>query len=255
MTSLRIIGRRGSNARKSITTRTGIPLYKGNRRCHVDAIVNYGVAGKYMDSFLRLHPSAKRVPMLNRHIGLSKLHVVNRAKSAGINVPESKLCLTRRDSIEDFIEKRFSSIGGKWIRRALSKRKLPKGYYQRFIEDRLYELRVHTFLWTDDWVVQKRVGPANQIAWNFSQGGSFITINNPDRYNAFRESKEISAEILRIVNMSFGAVDFVVDKDHKLWFLEINAAPGLAELSTPIYVDAFNKLKELPAKKILKYTN
>jgi len=255
MTSLRIIGKKGSKSRKAITDGTGIPLYRGNKKYRVDAIVNYGLSGIHMDSFLRLYPSAKKVPMINRYIGLSKLHIVNRAKRADVNVPESKLQLANSDDIEDFIEKRFKSIGGKGIRAARNKRKLPRGYYQRFIKDRVYELRIHTFLWMDNWVVQKRMGPNDQIAWNFSQGGSFITIHNPDSYNTFKEAKEISAEILEIVGMSFGAVDFIVDRDYKLWFLEINAAPGFTELSAPIYMEAFNTLKEMPIKKVLKYTS
>jgi len=254
MTSLRIVGRKGSRSRKAITVETGIPLYKGNKRYHVDAIVNYGLAGKYMDAFLRLYPSAKRVPMINRHIGHSKLNVVNRAKNCGVKVPESKLQLSRSDSIKDFIEKRFSSIGGKGIRTARNKRPLPRGYYQRFVEDRIYEIRVHSFLWTNDWTVQKRIGPSDQIAWNFSQGGSFMAIHNPDGYEVFREARKVSAKILEITDMSFGAVDFIVDQDYNLWFLEINAAPGFTELSAPIYVDAFNKLKEMSLRKILKYT-
>jgi len=254
MTALRIIGRRGSKARKAITEGTGIKLYLG-KKYHTDAVINYGLAGRHMEEFLHKYPSANRVPTINKRIGFSKLHVVNISKKAGINVPESKLHLLRNDKKEDFIEKRFSSIAGRGIRAARRKDQLPRGYYQKFIRTRIYELRVHAFLWSKDWSVQKRMGPSDQIAWNFAQGGYFITVKNPDKYGVFKKAKEISAKILDIVGMSFGAVDFVVDKDYKLWFLEINSAPGFSDLSGPIYVEAFNELKELPLKKILKYTS
>ena len=257
MSKLRIIGKRGSKSRKTITDGTDIQLYKGNRKYSVDAIVNYGLAGSALRGFYRLYPSATEIPTINRTVGHSKLNVVNRSDKIGIQVPDSKLSLSRNDSVDDFIEKKFNSISGIGIQKARSKRRLPNKYYQRFIKDRRYELRVHVFKWSDqsEWSVQKRLGPADQIAWNFKQGGHFITIHNPDRYDIFKKAKEQSGKVLDMLRMSFGAVDWIVDDKHGLWFLEVNSAPGMTELSAPIYVGAFNKLKEMPLKKVLKYTN
>ena len=53
-----------------------------------------------------------------------------------------------------------------------------------------------------------------------------------------------------MLNMSFGAVDFIVDKGYNLYFIEINSAPGFTELSECIYVDAFNKLKGMSERKL-----
>jgi D-alanine-D-alanine ligase-like ATP-grasp enzyme len=50
--------------------------------------------------------------------------------------------------------------------------------------------------------------------------------------------------------MSFGAVDFIVDENHEIYFIEINSAPGFTELSEHIYVDAFDRLKKLKKKEI-----
>ena len=79
-------------------------------------------------------------------------------------------------------------------------------------------------------------------------------MHNPDSYNIFRKAREESEKILKDLGMAFGAVDFIVDSKNNLWFLEVNSAPGLADLSRPIYIDAFNKLKEMPLEDVLKYT-
>lgn len=257
MARLRIIGKRGSKARKDITDGTGIRLYSGNKKYTVDAIINYGLAGSKLKGFFKKYPSATRIPMLNHNIGHSKLHVINRAKEADIKVkvPDSKFSLSQGDDVENFIEKRINSTCGLGIQKARDKRRIPNKYYQQFIADRKYELRVHVFRWYDQWPVQKRVGPEDQIAWNFKQGGHFITIHNPDRYETFKKAKEISGKIIDMLSMSFGAVDFIIDSKYDLWFLEVNSAPGLADLSRPIYIDAFNKLKEMPLQEVLKYTN
>jgi D-alanine-D-alanine ligase-like ATP-grasp enzyme len=55
-----------------------------------------------------------------------------------------------------------------------------------------------------------------------------------------------------MLGMSFGAVDFLVDTNYNIYFIEINSAPGFSELSKPIYVDAFQRLKQLSKKDLLK---
>lgn len=248
-----IIGRKLSKSLRIINRKAGTPIYTG-RQSKADVLVNYGLAGIQLDSFYHRKPSARRIPTINGSVGYSKLSVVNRAKRENIQVPESKLSLTREDVIEDFIEKRFSSVGGIGIRKARGKKQLPSKYYQRFIKNRRYEIRIHAFRWMniDEWPVQKRVGPEDVIAWNYKQGGHFITIERPGDYNVFVKAREISKKILDILGMSFGAVDFVVDNDYNLWFLEINSAPGFTELSEPLYIKAFKKLNSMSNKGLLK---
>lgn len=254
MAILKIIGRKGSRSKLSIARETGIGLYKGLTRGKVDCIINYGLAGQYLDAFIHKYPLINNIPTINRRVGLSKLHVIGLAKAADIDVPDSKLALSIKDDKDEFIEKRINSIGGRGICKAKGKGPIPGKYYQHFIDNRRYELRVHAFLWTDDWTIQKRLGDDDQIAWNFEQGGRFATIHNPDNHGLFKRAKEIAAKVLKITNMAFGAVDFVVDEDRKIWFLEVNSSPGFTELSGPIYVNAFNKLKKLPLKQVLQYT-
>jgi glutathione synthase/RimK-type ligase-like ATP-grasp enzyme len=123
------------------------------------------------------------------------------------------------------------------------------------IDDRRFELRVHSFLWIpqDEWRLHKRLGPADQIAWNFHQGGHFQTVRHPDKYKVFTEAREIARKILEMRKMAFGAVDLIVDNNMEVYFIEVNASPGFTELSQGIYVDAINRLVELPVKEIKKY--
>jgi hypothetical protein len=250
MENIRIAGRKGSKAVKMIVDETSIGRYLGNKH-KTDAIINYGLAGDHLRAFYRRFPESKKLPMINANVGYSKLTAVRRAGSNKILVPESKPTLARNDNVKDFIEKRTNSIGGIGIRQAKGKGSISGKYYQQFISNRKFELRVHAFAWTDNWPVQKRVGPADAIAWNFKQGGHFITVRNPGSYKTFIEAREISAKILDILNMSFGAVDFIVDTDHHVYFIEINSGPGFTNLSGQIYFDAFTKLKKLNQKAIL----
>ncbi len=251
MENIRIAGRKGSNAVKMIVDETDIKRYLG-RKYQTDAIINYGLAGDHLGAFYRKYKDAKQIHMINANVGYSKLTGVRRAASAKILVPESKSSLGKKDNIKDFIEKRTNSIGGIGICKARGKGSISGKYYQQFIKDRRYELRVHAFKWTDNWAVQKRVGPADAIAWNFKQGGHFITVRNPGSYKAFVEAREISAKILDLLNMSFGAVDFIVDTEYRVYFIEINSGPGFTNLSGKIYFDAFTKLKKLSDREISK---
>ncbi len=254
MANIRIIGKKGSKACKAIIKDAGIRRYFG-RKTQADVLINYGLAGENLRQFYRKFPSARSIPTINSVIGHSKLRVVNMAKQKDILVPDSKLALSKSDDKKEWIEKRFSSEGGKGICFARGKSALSGKYYQKFLGNRLYELRIHTFKWinTEDYRVQKRVGDKDEVAWNFKNGGRFITVNNPNSYRVFTEAKEISNTVSDMLNMSFGAVDFLVDNEYKLYFIEINSAPGFSGLSDGIYIDAFKVLKDLPKKEMMEY--
>jgi hypothetical protein len=255
MANIRIIGKKGSQAVKDIIEGTGILRYRGNKGKKVDLIINYGLTRDRLGGFFRLYPSARGVPILNKGIGRAKLSAIQDAERIGIKVPKSRLHLPAKVDPKKWIEKRQNSIGGKGIKYASRKRPRIQGkYFQEFISNRKYELRVHAFKWIDDsnWVVQKRIGDQSEIAWNFHNGGVFHTVRNSNAYKVFSEAKEISKKILELRHMSFGAVDFIVDKEHNTYFIEINSAPGFQELSKHIYVDAFNKLKLMKGSEINK---
>lgn len=253
--NIRIIPRRGSKACKEIVNATGIRRYVGNKY-KTDVLINYGLAGERLVAFYKKFPSARRIPTINKNVGFSKLKVVNIANKNDILTPESKLALTKKDDVNDWIEKRFNSQGGVGIRKARGKGPMANKYYQRFIRDRISELRVHGFKWIDpnSWRLQRRRGDEDEIAWNYSRGGRFITINRPHVLKDCTEAIKVTDHVLDILNMAFGAVDFVVDSNRDVWFIEINSCPGFQELSKEIYVDAFNLLKSMSVKEALRYT-
>lgn len=247
MVNLKLIGKKGSKSAKIIRRETGIGIYKGNKKGMVDALINYGLAGTNYDAFMKKWPSAKSLPIINKKIGYSKFYACGRMAEKDIPVPESKHTLSGSDNVDDWIEKRTNSIGGIGICKAKGRGSISGKYYQKYIENRKYELRVHAFSWIpeEEWRIQKRVGDPNEIAWNYKNGGHFITVNNPRSFNTFKDATKISEQVLGILGMSFGAVDLLVDSNYNLYFIEINSAPGFSELSQPIYVDAFSRLKKV----------
>jgi len=253
---IRLMGKKGSKACKAIAENTGITRYRGNRKDpKTGLLVNYGLAGPKKDKFYRLYPSAKTIPTLNKYVGHSKFYAIKRVEEQGLDVPETRLSLRKTDMPKKWLEKRIHSIGGKGIRRARGRLRIKGKYYQKNVTSRVYELRIHAFAWMDRWVVQKRLGQRDEIAWNFSNGGHFQTVHNPMNSKACSKAVEMSERVLKTFNMAFGAVDFIVDSKGKVYFLEINAAPGFSGLSDHIYFEAFNALKKMSSKKVLSYAS
>lgn len=253
MANLKIIGKKRSKSRKDITDATGINLYTGQKK--IDAIINYGLAGKSLNQFFRKYPYAKHIPIINKYVGRSKYLAIKDAESEGILVPESRLFLPKSSRMSSWIEKRIHSKQGIGICKATKRSRLLGKYYQKMISDRQYELRVHTFLWIpqDEWCIHKRVGHDDQIAWNFHQGGHFQTIYGQNNEDIFIEAKNIAKKILNIRRMAFGAVDLIIDNKMKIYFIEINSSPGFSELSADIYFNAMTKLKNMSSRKVMKF--
>lgn len=254
MPIIKIIAKPGSKACKALINSTNITKFL--RLSVADAVINYGLAGDRLNNAFRKFKHLKNTLIINRYIGASKLRVINEAKEAGILVPDSVITIPRGEKVSNWIEKRYHSIGGVGIKKASKRSSIPGKYYQRFINNRRFELRVHAFAWIDpkEWRVQKRLGNENTIAWNYKNGGTFQTVHRPQNYQVFRDAIEVAGKILSLRKMAFGAIDFVVTHSGKIYFLEINSAPGFTELSQPIYVNAFSALEKLTKKQLLTFT-
>lgn len=252
MADVKIMGKRGSKAKLAISQNAGIPLYRGGK---CDCIINYGLSGANLEAIFRKFPASKPIPIINRSVGHSKYSSVKSAEKHGISVPETKLSLGLTDKLSDWIEKRVNSSKGFGIRQARGRAAIAGKYFQKMVKNRRFELRVHAFAWIpqNEWVLNKRLGPANQIAWNFHQGGHFSRVIYPNKYNVFAEAKEISASVLKMHNMAFGAVDLIVDTNMKIYYIEVNSSPGFEELNRQVYAQAFGALKQLPAKAVRKF--
>lgn len=247
MTSVRVIGK--GESFRTIREETGLRRFVNGATA--DILVNYGLSGGRLDNFFREHRAARNIPMINRHIGVSKYTAVQRVEKAGVRVPESKLSLSASDRKDDWIEKRFNSSRGYGIRMAVGRERMGDKYYQRFVRDRVYELRIAAFLWvpTEEWGIYKRYGDRSKIAWNFHQGGHFTGVHDRNA-QVFRQAVEMSETALNTLNMGFGAVDFLVDTARRVYFIEVNAAPGFTEFSGSTYIRAFKKLPETSLKKL-----
>lgn len=251
---VKMMCRKGSKACTEIVKHTNIKRYFGH---NADILVNYGLSGQKLRDFYRKIPSAKRIPTVNKFVGRSKYKVVQIAKENKILVPESKLKLTGMDQLGQWIEKRFNSQSGYGIRWARGRAGIPGKYYQKFVSDRVSELRVHGFGWIkpSGWRIQRRFGEENEIAWNYKRGGRFVTVRNLSMCRSCRQAGQVTEIMLRLLGMGFGAADFVVDKNGSVWFIEINSCPGFQELSREIYTDAFEALRDMKLKDALKYAN
>lgn len=218
-------------------------------------LINYGFAGKRKDQILK-RKALKNVPVINFICGYNKERAIQLVKNEGVKVPETKSSLDKKDKVNDWLIKMHHSIGGRGIKKAKTKIAPAKHYFQKFIDNRKYELRVHAFSWIppEEWAIQKRVGDKDTIAWNFHNGGRFITVNNKSA-TIFKETIDVTKKVLSTLKMEFGAVDFIVDKDLNVYFIEINSQPGLNGLSDSIYVNAFDKLTNMKYKDIIETFN
>ena len=249
MSNVYVVGKRGSKAKADISNLTNVKIFKGQK--DVDAIVNHGLPKQHLDLLLKKYPFLARAAIINKTIAGSKYNAVRRAEDNGVLIPNTKLSLAKSDIVDEWIEKRIHSSQGKGIIKATGTVQRDGKYYQKFIKDRKYELRVHAFSWIPkgEWTVQKRTGPEEQIAWNFHQGGHFKSIHNTT-VSTFTNAINIAEKILKINNMSFGAVDLIVDKDLKIYFIEINSSPGFTNLSASTYIKAMNALVEKSKKEL-----
>jgi len=241
--TIRIVGNRGSKAYKAIRMETDIQVQ--TKQTDTDVILNYGLNKTKIERLCATYRIIKNIPIINKYVGKSKYSVVRDASANKIIVPETKLSLSKGDTLENWIEKRIHSSQGFGIKRAVKRDKIAGKYYQRFIKNRTYELRVHAFLWIpkDLWGVHKRSGSKDKIAWNFHQGGNF---SRTMRTDVTERAKTISEKVLKLNDMAFGAVDFIVDKNDTIYFIEVNSCPGFTTLSNNIYINAVNKLMKLP---------
>lgn len=237
-----IIGKKYSNSVKQIIRETKIQKLNNDS----DIIINYGLPSHKLKFINHKH-------IINKNIGQSKYHVLQIASKNNILIPKTLLSLTNTDKLEDYISKKYYSIGGKGIVKATTKNNMFGRYYQKFIKNRQYEIRIHSFKWLskNKWIVQKRIGHKDVIAWNFKNGGKFQNIYDQNNI-IYNKARDITELILTKLNMSFGASDFIITNNNELYFLEINSAPGFTDFSKHIYINAFNKLYNLPFKELIK---
>lgn len=246
-----IISRTAGKYATSLANHLGITRLRINRRGlaslgdHSPKIICYGfagdLAGEWFANIHKVFPARADMRVVNRYIVANKYTAL---RHVSLPKPTSKLKLGPEDNPADWIMKRQYSMCGRGIVRAESRERVPGMYFQKFIDNRPYEIRVHAFTWIpkEEWWVDKRVGEADQLAWNHARGGKFIEVRDPARFPIFQRARQMAEKALDDLEMDFGAVDFVLDKDKNIYFLEVNAAPGWTNRTEGYYFDTFRRL-------------
>lgn len=248
MNNIFLLCKRGSMSSRILSRKLNLPrtYWQGNNGpIGATHLINWGVFGEPRRRYMAKHPQSNRLPMLNRELPGSKYHI---AKIFEDIAPETKRRLEEPES--GWIYKPFYSAKGRNIHRIndLSRCDWEHGYAQREVYPRRYEVRVAAFGWTDPhtWGFYKKIArdvDKDQLCWNHDRGGTFVKVESPFEYGLFRRCAVHSALILDILQLDFGAVDFIVDGDGQEWFLEINLQPGFSEeYDSNTYLSPFHTL-------------
>ena len=234
MNNIFILCKRGSMSSRLLSRKLHLPrtYWQGNNGpIGATHLINWGVFGDPRRRYMAKYPESNRLPTLNRELPGSKYHI---AKIFEDIAPATKRRLTEPES--GWIYKPFYSAKGKNIHRIDDPDECDwdHGYAQQEVFPRKYEVRVAAFGWTDPhtWGFYKKIAKnvdKSQLCWNHDQGGTFVKVTFPFDYGLFQRCAVHSAQILDVLQLDFGAIDFIVDGDGKEWFLEINLQPGFSE--------------------------
>lgn len=139
------------------------------------------------------------------------------------------------------------------IKHALEIMSLPEDdyYYQKYLE-KVNEYRVHVFF-NKVIAVQKKQGEFEKFeCWNHKNG--FIFEVTPWS-KIPRGICKVGVDAIKAIELSFGAVDIIEDKEGNFYVLEINTAPGVCDYMGNKYTEIFKflikknfEVKEFPFK-------
>jgi glutathione synthase/RimK-type ligase-like ATP-grasp enzyme len=239
-------------------------IYKSGKRpvkqAHVirnnTVFVNYGLSGKAYDIAKRLIDDfSPNNVIINPWRQINKFQWCEMAKEKGLPVPEFKHNLVKEDKVEDFIAKPYYSFGGRGITKSEENLNSPQHYHQRFIGKRRFEVRVSFFDWLppEKWLYWKRINEnKDAICWNRHQGGKFVWVKSPMDFDLYHRLRDDTLKLTKGGHLGFGAVDYLVVKGNKHWFLEINTIPGFScTANRDRYIEAFKPLVESGGKEYM----
>lgn len=225
----------------------------GVRASNVDVVINYGLKGQRLEDWYRgnrRRAAFRGVPQINGAPAMNKFNAIVLASGNNVPVPTS---FSRRDLVQGldsgYIFKPSFSQRGRGIVHMGQEPAGANGYYQQYIQNRRYEVRVVGATWYNEpWAVYKKSPGANmpegQIAWNHDQGGVFRRVNDISA-RVFSECISYTRTMLTAMGLQFGAADFIVDEDRQIYFIELNMRPGFtADYGIGYYVGMFQRLLE-----------
>lgn len=251
---LKILCKRGSASSKLVSDGAKVPRTfrqtMANGPARATRLINWGLFGTALDKYYDKYPNANNLPTLNKNWPGNKFAVLNKVQVVGVPIPET------RDSVLEFdgwIYKPNRSAGGNGIYRLSNADGNPdwnRGYAQKEIPNRKYEVRVTAFNWMapSDWGYWKKFAREREnLTWNHQQGGYFEKVGRPMDFPLFERCAKHAARVLDTLGLQFGAVDFIVDSEWHELFLEINTQPGFtADYGAEVYVTALSRLNEMP---------
>ena len=112
-----------------------------------------------------------------------------------------------------------------------------RDYYLKYIR-KIGEYRIHYCL--GNFYVCKKVKKddnANLIIRNHKNGWKFVTYERVYKNDLI----EFAKRVVSALNYNFGAIDCIMDKNHRLYFLEMNSAPGLDNKRLDFYVNCLKR--------------
>ena len=257
-----ILGPKKSKSVKLLCAELGVPHIWPTKRAEPvpNLLVNYGCKGRLERKLYENKPALRDILTINRRPAINKYDAVKQVEEREVRVPHT---VRRYDQIPDgdYLFKPYYSQKGRGIVDVLTAENDPNidtnnGYFQKRIRNRRYELRVTGFMWVpmEEWTVWKKLPGEGRddddIAWNHDQGGKFVKVNDTTQ-RVFREAIINAKTVLEVLDLQFGAVDFVVDAEKNAYFLEVNMRPGFsADYGADTYYSAFKKLKEMAPEDV-----
>jgi len=177
----------------------------------------------------------------------NKLGALKRLQDAGVSVPPFVRICDGADysSVLPGLARTASHYGGKGLQYVESAEDIPLNfdYVVKYIDKRA-EFRVHVGEFGDVELrylqrkLRLRDMPPAQV-WNYKHGYRFHTRAVED----YPHVMELGITAVRALGLHFGAVDVIMDRDGRLYVLEVNTAPGLkSEPSQEAYLTFFRNI-------------
>jgi hypothetical protein len=203
-------------------------------------VINWGSSRSHFNS-----PS-----MLNQPNAVAcaanKLTAFNKMKAAGVSVVEFT---TSRVAAENWLiggykvvcRHLLSSHSGRGIEVVREGEQLPNAPLYTKYTKKDKEYRVHVFKGEVIDLIEKRkrtgAPTINPYIRNLDNGWVFCR----DYVNAIPEVSSQSINAINALGLDFGAVD-IIERNGKVWVLEVNCAPGLVGTTLQSYINAIRKM-------------
>ena len=208
------------------------------------------------------------LPTLNQehNASVNKLQVLEQASKAGLLIPDSLVCTTK-ESLQKFLQKHKQVItkplSGPVRSYGTSNyilytelldtsilENLPESFFPSFFQKCIQkQFEVRAFYLDGDWHCLAMFTQANEKTRTDSRKYSTAAPTRMIPFALPADIKTKTASILKSLDLQTASVDFIVDKDDTVYFLEINPVGQFGEHS---YVGNFYLEKKI-AKKLATY--